>query len=335
MEDECAAVCYPIVKPLLRYFEKCQDKDAKYFQLQDKYVEVLEKNSNLLLQLEEVNRQYGELQLNSREKDLELMHLKAQMTRETVFNSKEILGLNKTCGLGTLKNQFGDEVNGEMSKSKSLTLSQTEGKLQELAHLENKKQNVLVPTDRCRATSNGTFEVQEIQIPITESFKVVCRSSKDFASKFMMVYRKLNNSTEFNRTFEQYASGFGDVGIPRHKEFFVGLERLHLVTNRNPHELFIFMYPSATRKLIRCDNFVLGSRSEGYMVKTLNNCTGDGDSSILSQGLKFSTFDLDEESPDRNNEQKWGFGWWMDSGCVFEFRFTICYIPKRKTFYSK
>ncbi|XP_032307926.1 angiopoietin-4-like isoform X1 [Drosophila ananassae] len=169
-------------------------------------------------------------------------------------------------------------------------------------------------TDRCRPTSNGAFEVQDIQIPNTESFKVVCRSSKILASDLMMVYRKPFNSKEFNRTLEQYTSGFGNVSTIQTRGFFIGLERLHLLTNKNPHELIIFVYPSGKLKEIRCDNFVLGSKSEGYIVKTLSECSAD--SSILSQGLKFATFDLNDENSHRNKAHKWGFGWWIDSGCV-------------------
>nr|XP_043068997.1 uncharacterized protein LOC108120210 isoform X2 [Drosophila bipectinata] len=43
-EDDCAAVCHPIVKPLLRYFEKIQ---AKKSQFQNEYSELKKKYTDL------------------------------------------------------------------------------------------------------------------------------------------------------------------------------------------------------------------------------------------------------------------------------------------------
>ncbi|KAH8340297.1 hypothetical protein KR074_006317, partial [Drosophila pseudoananassae] len=153
--------------------------------------------------------------------------------------------------------------------------------------------------------------VQNIRIPDSESFKVICHTSRKTGYTYMMVYRKIFNSSKFNRTFEEYASGFGNVHPHYNEEFFIGLESLHLLTNRNPHKLFIFMYSSGHTKEMKCENFVLGTQSDGYIVKTLNGCTGD--ISILSQGIKFSTFDRYE---DENKATKLGLGWWFDSRCV-------------------
>ncbi|XP_070132504.1 angiopoietin-4-like [Drosophila bipectinata] len=183
----------------------------------------------------------------------------------------------------------------------------------ELEHLKAQITKSTTQTeDRCHPSPNEKFVAQEIQIPDSEFFKVVCHTKKSTESVYMMVYRKLYNSSKFNHTFEEYTRGFGNVGVMQKEEFFIGLEKLHLLTERNPHELWIFMYPSGHLKEIRCENFVLGSQSEGYMVKTLNGCTED--SSILSQGIKFSTFNrYEDENPLQNKATKLGLGWWFDS----------------------
>lgn len=54
MEDQCASVCYPIVKPLLKYFEKCQEKDNQNLQLHEKL-------STLQDDVVRNNRKYEEL----------------------------------------------------------------------------------------------------------------------------------------------------------------------------------------------------------------------------------------------------------------------------------
>ncbi|KAH8344924.1 hypothetical protein KR067_010914, partial [Drosophila pandora] len=150
--------------------------------------------------------------------------------------------------------------------------------------------------------------LQEIQIEGSDPFKVVCRSSKWIGSGWMSVYRKMQVSTSFNRTYDEYVSGFGNVGTEYKDEFFIGLQRLHLLTNREPHELMIYY----TGMLLRCGNFVIGDRSEGYVIKSTGKCPENFIS--LRQGTKFSTFDRDEDTyPDTNLASQLGFGWWFDS----------------------
>ncbi|XP_022208170.2 uncharacterized protein LOC111064717 isoform X2 [Drosophila obscura] len=36
LEDQCGFVCYPIVKPLLQYLERCQENDLKIYKLEEK-----------------------------------------------------------------------------------------------------------------------------------------------------------------------------------------------------------------------------------------------------------------------------------------------------------
>nr|XP_043068874.1 uncharacterized protein LOC108132495 [Drosophila bipectinata] len=60
-EDDCAAVCHPIVKPLLRYFEKIQ---AKEFQFQKDYSELKKKNTDLEKKGQEHNGQISQFQKN-------------------------------------------------------------------------------------------------------------------------------------------------------------------------------------------------------------------------------------------------------------------------------
>ncbi|KAH8318215.1 hypothetical protein KR074_004516, partial [Drosophila pseudoananassae] len=151
--------------------------------------------------------------------------------------------------------------------------------------------------------------LREIQLPGSDPFKVVCMSDSKIGSGWLTVYMKLPYSTIFNRTYEDYERGFGDVGIGG-DEFVIGLNLLHRLTSGKPHEVVLWTLEGNGR----CDHFVVGGRSEGYEVRSIGNCTG-GARMIPKQGSKFSTFDRDLDGvPGRNLAEEVGFGWWFDPG---------------------
>ncbi|KAH8318214.1 hypothetical protein KR074_002434, partial [Drosophila pseudoananassae] len=150
--------------------------------------------------------------------------------------------------------------------------------------------------------------LREIQLPGSDPFKVVCLSNSNIGSGWLHVYRKLPSSKIFNRTYEDYERGFGDVGIEPKDEFFIGLNRLHILTSGKPHEVLL----STLRERRKCNHFVVGGRSEGYEVRSIDNCTG-GAWMMPKQGSKFSTFDRDFDGVrGRNLANESGYGWWFD-----------------------
>ncbi|KAH8272408.1 hypothetical protein KR026_005989, partial [Drosophila bipectinata] len=110
-------------------------------------------------------------------------------------------------------------------------------------------------------------------------------------SGWLNVYRKMYSPQTFNRTYEDYERGFGDVGTDILDEFFIGLNRLHHLTSGKRYEVLLFTSTGRSR----CDHLIVGDRREGYRVKNIGNCTGDDVWMILKQGSKFSTFDRDED----------------------------------------
>ncbi|KAH8272954.1 hypothetical protein KR026_003054, partial [Drosophila bipectinata] len=147
--------------------------------------------------------------------------------------------------------------------------------------------------------------LQEIQIPGLDPLKVVCHSDEKMGPGWMLVYRKNGNTNMLNRAYEEYATGFGD-GKDDNDNFFIGLEKLHLLTNKEPYEMYLMYHD------YKCDNIVIGNRREGFMVKHIGECSGISYMS-LHQGTTFSTFDRDEDGhPDRNLAKDFGYGWWFN-----------------------
>ncbi|XP_070139007.1 fibrinogen alpha chain-like [Drosophila bipectinata] len=186
-------------------------------------------------------------------------------------------------------------------------ISEEEVPLPNINNLTTSKTQTIDP---CPRDQREEKVFREIQLPGSDLFKVACYKFQELGSGWLRVYHKLSISPIFtNGTYEDYERGFGVVGTDMTNEFFIGLNRLDHLTSGNPHEVFL----STTFGLSRCDNFVLGNRSEGYKVKSIGNCTGDDVWMNPKQGSKFSTFDRDEDGvPDRNLAHELDFGWWFD-----------------------
>ncbi|XP_044573505.1 uncharacterized protein LOC123257697 [Drosophila ananassae] len=116
MRDDCPAVCYPIVKPLLRYFEKVHEKDSHILQLQKdnsellkKYAEVQKNNTEVLRQLNDLNVRYAKFQ----SQNLEVSHLHdliGQKSGEIEQLKERITDLKRTSDLGVLSSQFRESI---------------------------------------------------------------------------------------------------------------------------------------------------------------------------------------------------------------------------------
>ncbi|KAH8349421.1 hypothetical protein KR067_009631, partial [Drosophila pandora] len=223
MEDECGSVFYPIVKPLLRYFEVCQTKDRKNAELQDsldelnlKYSKLLEKNEKVHEKLNEANIKYRQLQES---------HTAAQRDYHKV-----------DVEFAEVREKF-QQTNRELNKSQkilnetSLKNEQLQNKLVEVYRQNARLQEQNLP-DRCPSTQDETYIYPEIHLPGLEPFKVCCYSSEDDGSRWMQVFHKYYNSTELNQTYDKYINGFGDVRW----DHFIGLEKLHILTSQKPHE---------------------------------------------------------------------------------------------------
>ncbi|KPU74828.1 uncharacterized protein Dana_GF28089 [Drosophila ananassae] len=305
--DECAAKSelQKDYSDLQKNYTDLQEKDGEiydqigklqkdYWDLQKRYAEVQNNNTEVLRQLNDVNVRFAKLQ----SQHLEVGHLNDlidQKNREIKLLNDKISDLQANSDLAELTRKLSVEIDkvGEIVKSQPETRA--------------------LP-DHCPRNRNETHILQEIQIRGSDPFKVVCRSDDEMGSGWMNVYRKTFSSTSFNRTYDEYVTGFGNVGTEDEDEFFIGLQRLHLLTNGEPHEMMIYF----SERFLRCGNFVIGHRSEGYVVKSTSKCP----ESIISftQGTKFSTFDRDEDTrPDSNLASLFGFGWWFHTLYGFHF----------------
>ncbi|KAH8318217.1 hypothetical protein KR074_004520, partial [Drosophila pseudoananassae] len=244
-EDECASVCYPIVKPLLRYFEKTKEKDSDLLKCRTDFSELQKRFSDLqsedhkqcAQQVSKWQQDYSELVKSNLEvqnkysevqnKYAEVMNqLKDTEVKYAQLQSKHL----EVDNLNTLINQKNKEIKLLKDQNRNLKKSKHN-------NLQNKTTISSDFPDPCPRDKKEENILREVQLPGSDPFKVVCRSDSDIGSGWLIVYRKFYNSKICNRTYEDYERGFGDVGIESMDEFFIGLNRLHRLTSGKPYEV--------------------------------------------------------------------------------------------------
>ncbi|KAH8329456.1 hypothetical protein KR074_010918 [Drosophila pseudoananassae] len=155
----------------------------------------------------------------------------------------------------------------------------------------------------CPYVGNGIFH---IKLPEVEAFKAPCN-----APRWMIIQRRMDGSVNFNRTWNEYKEGFGKIT----GEFFIGLEKLHLITQSRPHELKILMGDlHGNTAFAQYDEFKIGNEEHSYALEILGNFSGNaGDSLHNNKNMNFSTFDNDNDMiVEVNCGRAYAAGWWFN-----------------------
>nr|XP_043068897.1 uncharacterized protein LOC122321904 [Drosophila bipectinata] len=87
-EDQCASVCYPIVKPLLRYFEKTNEKDAQLLRCKTDYSELQKRYSDLQSEDLKQYAQISKCQLDFSDLVRKHSEVQSQLSDEKVKNAQ-------------------------------------------------------------------------------------------------------------------------------------------------------------------------------------------------------------------------------------------------------
>ncbi|XP_073829954.1 ryncolin-1-like [Musca autumnalis] len=128
------------------------------------------------------------------------------------------------------------------------------------------------------------------------------------------IARRMDGSVDFYKNWAEYKAGFGN---PPSGEFFIGLEKLHLLTTAVPHvELKIILktWDNEERYAIY-DDFQIGNETEKYRIKLLGAYSGTArDEMRYHDGQNFTTIDEDNDGYDEGNCAKlWIGAWWFNS----------------------
>ncbi|KAH8328117.1 hypothetical protein KR067_004134, partial [Drosophila pandora] len=155
----------------------------------------------------------------------------------------------------------------------------------------------------CPTAGKGIFH---IKLPGVSAFEAPCNGSG-----WMVIQRRVDGSVKFNRNWTEYREGFGNLT----GEFFLGLEKLHLITQSRQHELLIRLGKvDGSTAFEKYDNFRIGSEKDSYLLESIGNYTGGaGDSLTKHVNMKFSTWDSDNDQYWDNCAKMYSGGWWFDA----------------------
>ena len=127
--------------------------------------------------------------------------------------------------------------------------------------------------------------------------------------------RRMDGSVSFNRSWEGYVDGFGDLN----REHWLGLDKIHCLTaSKGRAELYVDMYDcDGARKYARYTYFHVEGSSVNYKLHVSGYSGTAGDNLSSNNGGQFSTSDRDNDQQSVNCVEFWdGQGWWfIGTGC--------------------
>lgn len=180
----------------------------------------------------------------------------------------------------------------------------------QLKQTENTIQSLIVKTQSNLPESCAWRDgIQFIQVAGANPFEVLCNNVV-FGVGWLIIQQRIDGKVAFNRNWADYKKGFGDF----HSDFFLGLEKLHRITNAQPHELFIRLTdPNNVQFFAHYDHFKIGNEANGYSLEVLENYTGNAGDAMTEN--KFQTFKTDDHGNSYQNYCPNGYsgGWWFPS----------------------
>ncbi|XP_067427058.1 microfibril-associated glycoprotein 4-like [Thunnus thynnus] len=134
-----------------------------------------------------------------------------------------------------------------------------------------------------------------------------CEDEPD-GGKWTVVQRRKDGNINFYRGWDQYRTGFGQAS----GEYWLGLENIHLLTQRKSYELRIEMEDfEGAKAYVHYSSFSVGPEQDGYKLSFSGFKDGGAGNSLSEHnGQKFSTFDKDQDTHSSNCAKTYLGGWW-------------------------
>ncbi|XP_071135376.1 fibrinogen-like protein 1 [Mytilus edulis] len=131
-----------------------------------------------------------------------------------------------------------------------------------------------------------------------------------------VIQRRIDGTTNFDRTWNEYKEGFGDV----ENEYWLGNKYLNILTSSGKYELRVDLVDTNIKKTYAVyKTFVVGDENSKFKL-TIGDYTGTArDVMNYNSGLSFTTKDRDNDSNSGNCASSYTHGPWWHGSCSYVY----------------
>ncbi|KAL5518041.1 hypothetical protein EMCRGX_G003709 [Ephydatia muelleri] len=151
---------------------------------------------------------------------------------------------------------------------------------------------------------NGVYRIRPDRDEF--AFEVYCDMTTD-GGGWTVFQRRKDGSQNFYLPWSNYVVGFGNI----YGEYFLGLENIHRLTQKFPSELRVELVEwSGSKRYATYSSFGVGDSASKYTLTVSGYSGNAGDSMSYHNGMKFSTYDQDNDMANENCAQSYKGAWW-------------------------
>ncbi|XP_051251163.1 fibrinogen alpha chain [Dicentrarchus labrax] len=224
-------------------------------------------------------------------------------------------------------NPFGDDLGGFLTDVTEDDVPDFHARSVKTARVERQadyigKDCVAAYQNHLNGETNGLFKIRPGGADSAQVVEVYCQQ-EGLMGGWLLVQQRESGALSFNRTWAEYRGGFGSVDAKGKGDFWLGNQNLHLLTNQGETILKVELEDWEGGVAEAEYTIRVGSEEEGYPLH-VSGYTGDaGDALVVPQsdmasylshnGMKFSTFDRDNDKWEENCAELYGGGWWYNN----------------------
>ncbi|KAM9425782.1 microfibril-associated glycoprotein 4-like [Pholidichthys leucotaenia] len=155
---------------------------------------------------------------------------------------------------------------------------------------------------------SGVYAVYPIGA--TSAVQVYC-DMDTHGGQWTVFQRRMDGSVNFYRPWDQYKMGFGTAT----GEYWLGLENLYHLMIKKSYELLVDMEDfEGNNAYARYSSFSIGPESDGYRMNFSGFIDGGARNSlVVHNGMKFSTFDKDQDTWPGNCAKSFMGAFWYEN----------------------
>ncbi|XP_040887567.1 fibrinogen alpha chain [Toxotes jaculatrix] len=166
-----------------------------------------------------------------------------------------------------------------------------------------------------KGETNGLFKIKPGGTDSAGVVEVYCQQ-EGLMGGWLLVQQRESGLLSFNRSWAEYRDGFGSVDAQGKGEIWLGNQNLHLLTNQSETMLKVELEDWEGEVVSAEYTISVGSEEEGYRLH-VSGYSGDAGDALVPDpshsGMKFSTFDRDNDNWAESCAGIYGSGWWFNS----------------------